>query len=479
MQASSSDSPPQIRNDLATVAVYGDPGSGKHTLISLLNKRPYTRAEDKKSFAFNAQLGRKGSPASVAVVLYDPTNAKRQIAPFVHEARQAASSVCIVQTKMDLVPSDFSSRHLDFCSVAADMGYKYQVDCFDVGLTVGDGVDELLAYLMDCIDPLSMSRKETVRQKLGRYQDAFLDWIAALFALPTRQMASDVSSELSEITGGANVFKRFNSEMDVAWTRSVLQRLHIEDVSRSPRVHRISHSLLAKLAAPSERQGMDYVRNHTTIPVPRTHLPDSSLLVMDLVDGEMLWECWDKLGAFTRFRVACTLRLYVKQLRSLQRDTVGAVDTGYVSGILFGEDFYGPFNTLRRFRHFCEYVSCVGWRTMADIERNAGRTPPPIPRPKFDWTPVFVHGDLNLSNVLRDRHGTLWILDWDAAGFYPACMESAVMWNMGQNMLPEETPASWSSYRSFITGVTTESEAEQFWYSFYSAIHRFPGKPSV
>ena len=135
----------------------------------------------------------------------------------------------------------------------------------------------------------------------------------------------------------------------------------------SPRVHRVSHSLLAKRAEPSERASMDYVREHTTIPIPRIHRPDMSTLLMDLIDGDMLYECWDRMSIFMQFRIACTLRLYVKQLRSLRRETVGAVDTGYVGGILFGEDLYGPYNSLPDFRRFCEYVSYVGCRTVAMI----------------------------------------------------------------------------------------------------------------
>ncbi|KAI0705739.1 hypothetical protein C8T65DRAFT_652609 [Cerioporus squamosus] len=464
-------------DDPATVAVFGDPGSGRETLISLLNKRPYTRAADGMSFMFLARLGDEDSPAPIAVVLYDPTNPKANIAAHIQAAQHSAASVCVVQTKIDLVPSDFSDAHLASLQVAPWMGYNFQLDCFDVSLTTGDGFDALLTYLMDCIHPPSY-RRETFGQKLTRLQDAILDWIATWFALPAGQVTSDVSAELSEIESDAAVYKRLQSEMDKAWATRLKQRLHVENISMSPRVHRISHSLLAKRAQPSEHANMDYVRQHTTIPIPRIHRPDiSPTLIMDLIEGEMLLECWDKLGFLTRFRIACTLRLYVKQLRSLRRPAPGAVDTRYVSGLLFGEDCYGPYDSLRRFRQFCEYVSSVGWQTHAIMERNAGRTPPLLPRPKFDWTPVFTHGDLNTSNVLLDRQGALWILDWDFAGFYPACMESVAMWHMDTNVHPDDTPHSWSRYRWFIAGATTDEE-EQFWFNFYSAIHRFPGTPN-
>lgn len=282
--------------------------------------------------------------------------------------------------------------------------------------------------------------------------------------------------ELSDIKCDADVFKLAKTEIDVSWAMQLKRRLHVENSAVSIRIHRIGQSLLAKRTEDSERASMDYVRDHTTIPVPRTYRPDMNMLLMDLIDGEMLYECWDSLGIFTRFRIACTLRLYVKQLRILRRETAGAVDTGHVRGILFGQDTYGPYSTVRRFRQFCEYVSCFGWCTRAMIAREEGRPPPPLPRPDFDWSPVFTHGDLTLENILLDRRGTLWLLDWDFAGFYPACLESVTMWHMGTNAHPHDTPLSWSRYRWFIGGATTREE-EQFWYSFYSAIHRFPGMP--
>ena len=52
--------------------------------------------------------------------------------------------------------------------------------------------------------------------------------------------------------------------MDKSWAKHLLQRLHLEDFPMSPRVHRVSHSLLAKRAEPSERASMDYVLEKLT-----------------------------------------------------------------------------------------------------------------------------------------------------------------------------------------------------------------------
>ncbi|RPD67514.1 hypothetical protein L226DRAFT_608670 [Lentinus tigrinus ALCF2SS1-7] len=458
----------------ATVAVYGEPGSGKKTLISILNKRPYKRDADGKVFVFDARMATECSArVSIAIVLYNAVHNPAALEETLELARKEAGFTCVVQTKFDLVTSDFSYEHLNRLQFAPSIAYTYDVDCVNASLTTAGGVDELLSLLMNHLEPPSVPRKPVT---LGRLQDALFDWIAALFALPTRCTTSDLPSELSQITSYADVRKRMRTEFDMAWGNRLKQRLHASEDSWSVGIHRISQSLVAKIAAPSERASMEYVRQNTSIPVPRTYLPNISMLVMDFIDGDMLHECWDRLGLFRRFRIACTLRVYVKQMRALRRPAVGAVDTGRVGGILFGDDLHGPFESLARFRRFCELVAYVGWRPLAAVAQMRGEKPPPMPRPSLDWTPVFTHGDLNPSNVLIDRQGTVWIIDWDSAGFYPSCIESVAMWHVDANIQHDNDAISWHGYRWFIAGKTTEEE-EQFWYNFCSGIHRFPGIP--
>ncbi|PIL26985.1 hypothetical protein GSI_10123 [Ganoderma sinense ZZ0214-1] len=55
---------------------------------------------------------------------------------------------------------------------------------------------------------------------------------------------------------------------------------------------------------------MELVRQHTIIPVARDLCPALSYLVMNVVDGDMLYECWTRLSHVMQFRVAFTLRLY-------------------------------------------------------------------------------------------------------------------------------------------------------------------------
>ena len=111
---------------------------------------------------------------------------------------------------------------------------------------------------------------------------------------------------------------------------------------------------------------------------------------MDHIDGEMLYECWHKQSTLMQFRITCTLRLYLKQMRSIERASVGTLGSGRVFGILFQDYEFGPFDTPRRFKHFCQYVSSVGWDMQTRFCRARGQQTPPVPRLPADWTPVRI-----------------------------------------------------------------------------------------
>ena len=239
-------------------------------------------------------------------------------------------------------------------------------------------------------------------------------------------------------------------------------------------VNRITASLVVKNPSPSERATLDFVRKNTTIPIPRDLCPHLSYLVMDFVDGEMLYECWDKLSRIMQFRIACTLRLYTKQLRSLTHSVPGALDSGRIRGAMFDQFVYGPFASVRSFRQFCEFVAFQGWH--ARVLGANGGTIPPLPRSDFTWRPVFTHFDLNSSNIMLDRRGGLWIMDWANAGFYPPTMESVAMRQIDEIFHPDDVSPSWRRYRSFIAGETSR-EVEEFWDNFTVGVFNCPGDP--
>lgn len=230
--------------------------------------------------------------------------------------------------------------------------------------------------------------------------------------------------------------------------------------------HKITPELIVKYPSPGEYDAMVYVRSHTRIPVPQPrypHLPN--WLIMDLIDGKMLLECWESLSWWMKLRVASTLRCYLKELRTLKGTRPGPVVDGMIEGhYLFDDQRCGPFTSATHFRVWCERVAHGGWvRWMRRTDLPPESRKPPYPITGADWPLVFTHGDLNLSNVILSKSGTLWIIDWATGGFYPPWLETI-------GIKYSDCPASFEKYRGFIAGIYPEYE--DFWDWFMTDVHR-------
>jgi Phosphotransferase enzyme family len=233
--------------------------------------------------------------------------------------------------------------------------------------------------------------------------------------------------------------------------------------------HKITPTLLAKYVKHSERENMTFVRKHTNIPVPQPRYPHlSSWLVMDLVKGRMLVDCWDTLSALMKFRVACTMRMYVSQLQRLRGTVPGSVAGGIVGGVLFDHEYRGPFQTVTQFRHYYEMVSQSGWVSLVRARKSVGSVHVPS-RPSvigLEWPLVFTHGDLNLGNIMLSDDGVLWIIDWETSGFFPPWLETVGL------RYYDNAPKSWQHFRWFVAG--SYPDYEQLWDFFMDEVHRYP-----
>ena len=316
----------------------------------------------------------------------------------------------------------------------------------------------------------------SLQKSLTCLQSTLLDWVAAIFALPLGQCdtdvrrvdlilhniclcASQVDAELAELATIEDADRLLDGEDNQRWRRDFMRQFNREDMSALA-LHRLTPSLISKRFEHEEVDHLEFVRQNTTIPVPRIHQAPCGWPVMDFIEGEMLCLCWDRLSPLMQFRVACTMRLYVKQLRGIKRDTVGRLKSGRVGGLICEWGEYDPFETAGHFARFCEYITFSFWRAKRVPVAPGGIR---LMRPQIDWTPVFTHGDLNSSNILLDRRGTLWILDWGTAGFYPRSMESfcTSVTDDSCNLAP-----SW--YRRYHRFVYDSNEEE---YAFWAWFH--------
>ncbi|TRM69012.1 hypothetical protein BD626DRAFT_472636 [Schizophyllum amplum] len=456
------------------LAVLGHPKSGKKSLVDALTKDVYYRARDNASFVFQFEaLLQPSESVFMAVIVLDGTQyrLREDVSSLVQAAKVHSPTIsCFVLTKMDLIPSGVCPQRLDCLGAKPILAGRYGVDCLSTSSRNHEGIDELRAY----IGSIGFSRQ--LEDFWCACSRAFLDALAACFSLPAARANKDVNDELSAIQSDEDIDELCKSVMTRTWNER-LQHLFGAKHPDSIPANQISPSLIVKWPSSSERASMECVLRNTSIPVPRVHRPHLERLVMDLIEGETLLECWAKATRFMQFRIACTLRCYVKQLRSLTSSRVGGLTNGRAHGMVFQDQSYGPFTSMTQLRRFCEVVVFQTWQTRVERTCTPGDALPPIPQSCSSWDTVFIHGDLNPSNIILDKHNTLWIVDWETAGFYPACIESHSMRLFNDLMHPddfERFPQSWRSYRDFIAGPTLE-EDDRFWDFMEESIYRMGG----
>ena len=209
---------------------------------------------------------------------------------------------------------------------------------------------------------------------------------------------------------------------------------------------------------------MLFVRRNTRVPVPQPRYAiGDSWLLMDRIEGHSLDRTWETLSLFMQFRIACTLRCYVKQLRGLTSTLPG--HDGIVSGDPFFCCEHGPFEDSNRLRLFCEMVAFRSWRNL--IRFPAYRDPPTVTHEA--WPLVFSHTDIHPGNVMLDNNNVLWLIDWAHAQFLPPWVDSIVM------KLPDCCPPSWTRWRSFIAG----SVPPKYYYMWNLAFSQFDSVDST
>ncbi|KAG6814473.1 hypothetical protein H0H93_012921, partial [Arthromyces matolae] len=214
---------------------------------------------------------------------------------------------------------------------------------------------------------------------------------------------------LNLVHNGNNVFGSFEYEGIVQITDKSLVKCY------SPyHVHAIA-------------EAMNIVASQTDIHIPRVQkavvTPEGiGLIVMDFIQGaKQLGEVWRDMSWWQKLKVALTLREYMDSLRKIQYPHSNRIGNPFnmprdpIEGLQFG-DLSGrrtPRAGSRKQKLASYFLSYRSHRTLSVK---------PLPNSLFD-TLVFTHNDLNMRNILVDENGTLWIVDWDWAGFLPPWFE--------------------------------------------------------
>jgi hypothetical protein len=166
----------------------------------------------------------------------------------------------------------------------------------------------------------------------------------------------------------------------------------------------------------------------------------SAYLIMERIDGVTLEEAWPKLGWFTTVKFALQLRWFVRLLRSLTSSTAGSLVSGECRSFYLEDRFMlPPKSSPAVIISFIQFWTC--FTSIRQAMKTATQDPAPSTTliPATPSTLVFTHHDLAPRNLLLDRRGQLWVLDWDYAGWYPRYFEYAAMQNFS-------VPHTWTRF---------------------------------
>lgn len=211
----------------------------------------------------------------------------------------------------------------------------------------------------------------------------------------------------------------------------------------SRRIVRVGDHFVVKYGAAvslTEGENMLFVKQSSTVPVPtvyaifsRRHegneLP-TNYIVMENIAGETLEARWSTLDTQAKADVAGKLRGYVTQLRRIPSPGYfGLLGKRPFDNSVFwaGDDatrqmISGPFDTEQQMLDAMaeKYLLNNPGHRKAEFYRRV------LPLTLHDHPSVFTHGDVQRKNILLRNDGTLVVLDWEAAGWYPSFWEYAM-----------------------------------------------------
>lgn len=109
-----------------------------------------------------------------------------------------------------------------------------------------------------------------------------------------------------------------------------------------------------------ELAALKYVVEHTSIPVPRSSKPTSTMIIylyieMEYVAGKDLGGAWRHLSEGQKKHIIAETASYVSQLRSLEPPHQGIVASAILDGVLdhrIGTSPFGPFTTHKGFHSY-------------------------------------------------------------------------------------------------------------------------------
>ncbi|KAJ9410562.1 hypothetical protein DTO045G8_1468 [Paecilomyces variotii] len=198
------------------------------------------------------------------------------------------------------------------------------------------------------------------------------------------------------------------------------------------RVVRLSKDLVLKGGGnvlPCETNVLQLVASKSNIRAPRVHrsihFNDNTkyfsmmgYIVMDYIDGEPLDRCWSDLSDEQKMDVAKQTAQMIIEMQSIKLSEPGPIGGGPCRGRFFTHYSAGPFKDAAEFE---------GWfNHKLDICKHYKHASSDLPPFKFTEF-VLTHQDISPRNLVLDRNGLVWFVDWADAGAYPPAFEMAAL----------------------------------------------------
>ncbi len=187
----------------------------------------------------------------------------------------------------------------------------------------------------------------------------------------------------------------------------------------------------------AEAANMEYVRAHTTIPVPKVYCAfrrkGVTYIVMEHIRGETLWAAWSGASYSRREGFREQLKNMIQDLRAVPNPNSGQV-AGPQGGPVFDDRYlsetggsFGPFANAHAFHLWlrCDLnlpVTSDSQDWINDAEKMIRM------QDRRDYPTILTHGDLNCNNIMVKRDRIAGIIDWGGAAWYPDYWEFTSAW---------------------------------------------------
>lgn len=175
----------------------------------------------------------------------------------------------------------------------------------------------------------------------------------------------------------------------------------------------------------SEAASMEFIRKHTSIPVPKVYCAfqrrGKTYIVMETISGAPAVASWEQLTEESKSKLLDQLRGMINEMRRIPAPSsmISNIDGGslYDCRVHASLERFGPFENTRNFHGFLRNWKEKGPPQYPDVDDMIGLQ-------SREWGPlVFTHGDLSSLNILIRGDKIVGLIDWETAGWYPPYWE--------------------------------------------------------